>query len=281
MTNFGNELFLLMANLSQYKNRQTVLRIFVEALNELYPHLELSYSEKINNQKLWKEEICTADYQFGYLHASNEPREEELAQIQNATQMVGVILQNIKQQELLSNEKLQIKQQVDKRTSELKEKNEHLKKSNELIVQKEQHFRLLVDNAPDAIFIQTNWKFQYINKKALELFGATNSEQLIGEPILNRFPSEFHEQIKRRIKGLNEKKEKQNQTELICIKLDGTKTDIETSGIPFTYNNQKGALVFARDITERKKVEKALYESNKRLESFLLISQRISASAYD
>ncbi|MGM0497386.1 MAG: hypothetical protein ACQESJ_05670, partial [Bacteroidota bacterium] len=66
MTDFGNELFLLMANLSQYKNKQTVLRIFVESLNELYPHLELSFSEYSDDQKPWEAEIHTTNDQFGF-----------------------------------------------------------------------------------------------------------------------------------------------------------------------------------------------------------------------
>jgi PAS domain S-box-containing protein len=194
------------------------------------------------------------------------------------------ITERKKNEEKIKNQNKKYKQLYN----ELKKYSEQLQKSNELIAQKEQHFRLLVDNAPDAIFIQTNWKFQYVNKKALELFGATNSEQLIGKPILNRFHPDFHEQIKERIKGLNEEKEKQDQAELVCIKLDGTETDVETSGIPFTYYNQDGALVFARDITDRKKAEETLKESQERFKalfyensSVLIIVDPDTGNIYD
>jgi PAS domain-containing protein len=36
----------------------------------------------------------------------------------------------------------------------------------------EKRFRLVVDNAPDAIFIQTNHRFAFLNKAALKLFKA-------------------------------------------------------------------------------------------------------------
>jgi signal transduction histidine kinase len=44
--------------------------------------------------------------------------------------------------------------------------------------------------------------------------------------------------------------------EEIHIKLDGTEVAVEVTAVPINYNNMDGAMVFTRDITERKKIEK-------------------------
>jgi len=48
------------------------------------------------------------------------------------------------------------------------------------------------------------------------------------------------------------------------LRCDGTVIEAEVSAVPFTYRNEAGALVFARDITERKKAMEALRESEER-----------------
>jgi PAS domain S-box-containing protein len=42
------------------------------------------------------------------------------------------------------------------------------------------------------------------------------------------------------------------------IRMDGTPVDVEVNAVPYNYQGQDGALVFVRDITERKRAENAL-----------------------
>jgi len=119
----------------------------------------------------------------------------------------------------------------------------------------EERFRTLVENAPDAVFVQTRRKFNYVNKAALALFGAENAEQLLGMPIFDRFHPDFHDQVDKRMRTLNEKREKVPIMEEICLKLDGTPVAVEISAAPLNYRGYPGSIVFARDITVRKQVE--------------------------
>lgn len=129
----------------------------------------------------------------------------------------------------------------------------------------EDYFKFLMDNAPDSIFIQTNWKFSYLNKNAVKLFGANSPRELIGTPVLERIKADFKKKAETRIRGLNEKKEIQDSQELVFLRLDGTHVSVETTGIPFNFKGLVGALVFVRDITERRNtqqiLEKALAKS--------------------
>jgi PAS domain S-box-containing protein len=63
--------------------------------------------------------------------------------------------------------------------------------SENALAESEQRFRLVVESAPDAIFIHTNQNFTYVNHAALKLFGAESEKQLLGTPILERIHPDF------------------------------------------------------------------------------------------
>lgn len=119
----------------------------------------------------------------------------------------------------------------------------------------EARFRLLIESAPEAIFIQTGGEFKFLNHFAVSLFGADSVDELLGTPVMNRFHPDYHDIIRKRIIQLNEGKESVPSNEEIFVKLDGTPVDVDVTAVPLHYKNLDGALVFARDITERKKLE--------------------------
>lgn len=119
----------------------------------------------------------------------------------------------------------------------------------------EERFRLLIESAPEAIFIQAGGEFKFLNHFAVSLFGADSEEQLLGTPVMDRFHPDYHDIIRKRISQLNEGKKAVPVNEEIFVKLDGTPVDVDVTAVPLHYKNLDGALVFARDITERKKLE--------------------------
>jgi PAS domain S-box-containing protein len=119
MNNYTNNLLDLMANLSRYKNKKTVLKLFIESLNQFFPRLEISLSEKSGHGK--KEiEIGAPEHQFGILILEKEPEKKEEAQLTNAARMVGIILDNLRQNNKLESE-------IEQRARELKESEENLR----------------------------------------------------------------------------------------------------------------------------------------------------------
>jgi len=144
------------------------------------------------------------------------------------------------------------------------------KLTEEKLRESEERFRLLVENAPEGIFIQTQGQFAYINKAALKMFAAT-AEQLLGQPILTRFHPDYHTVIQERVRLLNEERKEAPPMEQKYLKLDGTSFDVEVSAVPFLYKNRQGALVFFQDITERKLAEEALKESELRYRELSIV----------
>ena len=138
------------------------------------------------------------------------------------------------------------------------------KQAEEQLQESEETFRAIVEGAPDALFVQTGGLFAYVNNQALQLFGAESEEQLLGKPVMDRFHPRFHEIVGERIRLLNVDKKKAPALEQVYLRMDGSEIHVEVSAVPIRFINQDGALVFARDITERKQAESALIKSEER-----------------
>ena len=127
----------------------------------------------------------------------------------------------------------------------------------------EERFRTLVEGAPDAIFVQTEKTFAYLNAAAVELFGASSAEQLLGQPVMERFHPSFREAVRARIAQLNRHKQRVPLLEEIYLRLDGTEVPVEVAAVPTVYDGKDGAIVFVRDTTERKNLQAQLAQAQK------------------
>jgi PAS domain S-box-containing protein len=119
----------------------------------------------------------------------------------------------------------------------------------------DERFHLLVDSAPDTIYIQTGGNFIYINAAGLTLFGAQGTSQLLGQPVVQRFHPDYREQVLSRIKTLNDDHQSVPLVEERIVRFNGEAVDVEVSAVPFLYQNEHGGLVFVRDISERKQAQ--------------------------
>ncbi len=119
----------------------------------------------------------------------------------------------------------------------------------------EERFRLIVEAAPDPIFIQTDGKFVYVNKKFVKLLKAKDENELLNKSILDFIHPESKGKASERIQRINEFRESVTDLAELRFKTpDGTELWIETVGQPIEYEGKKSGLVFIRDITNRKKV---------------------------
>jgi len=135
--------------------------------------------------------------------------------------------------------------------------------------QSEKQFRELADHAPDAIFIETREQFVYGNDAFCRLIGAPSYRELLGRSVYDVFPSGDHALVKERIRLLNSEHQPVPITERKYLRLDGTPVDVEITAVPFKYQGEQGALVFARDIGERKAAEESLKLSEERFRSIV------------
>jgi PAS domain S-box-containing protein len=139
------------------------------------------------------------------------------------------------------------------------------KRMEEELKQSEARFRMVVESSPDAVFVRSgSGLFVYLNHAAVSLFGAASADQLIGRQVTDRIPPDEHASFAERIRLINEG-HAVPMLERTYLRIDGSPISVEVSAVPFRFEGTNGALVFARDITERKRAEQALRESERSL----------------
>ena len=140
----------------------------------------------------------------------------------------------------------------------------HLKHAEEILQESEEKFRLLIENAPDGIYLHMDGRFLYLNPAALNLFGADTADPLIGSSIMDRYSPDYHGTIAERLRELYEKRNTLQIMEQVYLRLDGSSVPVEAHAVPITYKGKPAGLTFARDISDRRRAQTALQESEAR-----------------
>ena len=151
-------------------------------------------------------------------------------------------------------------------------------KAEKALRESESRFRLLIENAPDGIFVQTQGRFAYLNRAALCIYGARSAAELIGKPFLNFIHPDSRDAVRERARLVTEEKKQIPPQDQVHLRLDGTTIDVSVSVVPIRYEGLDGGLVFVRDNAERKEAEKALRESERRYRS--LFENMLEGYAY-
>ncbi len=149
------------------------------------------------------------------------------------------------------------------------------KRARRALRESEERFRKLVEFSPDAMYAHSEGRIVLANQAAARLLRAEQPEQLIGREVLDVIAPEFHDRVSARIAQLYEGSRGTPLVEQEYLRLDGTRVSVEVSAAPFTYAGRPAAQVVVRDITERKRAEQALRESEQR-QQFALAASRLA-----
>ncbi len=144
-----------------------------------------------------------------------------------------------------------------------------LKLSEAALRESEERYRKLVEFSPDAISIHSEGKIVFINVAGAKLLGAVNPEQLIGKSVIDFVHPDYQEIARERIRLMREEGKNVSPIEEKFIKLDGSVMDVEVIAMPFTYQGKPGIQVIIRDITNRKRAEEALKQSEEKYHTLI------------
>lgn len=136
------------------------------------------------------------------------------------------------------------------------------KQAIEEIVLREEVYRRLVEDSPDAIAISVGRQWKYINQSLVELFGGERKEQLLAIPSYDFVHPDYVEMNKSRMDQV-EVGGTAALTEQVLLKLNGEPFCAETISIPTIYHGEHAVHTLIRDVTQKKEEQSLLLQMEK------------------
>ncbi|MBC8440691.1 MAG: PAS domain S-box protein [Deltaproteobacteria bacterium] len=134
------------------------------------------------------------------------------------------------------------------------------KRVDEALQESEDKYRIVVENATDAILVAQDGVTKFSNRRAEELTGYS-AEELSNTPFIDFVHPNDKETVldryRRRLKGENPV----NIYSFRIIHKSGLEKTVQINAVLFQWEDRPATLIFLRDITDRKKSENALRES--------------------
>ncbi len=145
------------------------------------------------------------------------------------------------------------------------------KLAEEALRESEERYRTLVDNSLTAVFVVQDDRFIFINDRLCEMSGFTR-EEFLGMSFLSVLHPDDRERIEEIVNERLQHPGSRGQSQFRTIIKDGGIRWVETHGANIQFQGRPALLVNLLDITERKRMEEALRESEQKYRSLVEIT---------
>lgn len=137
--------------------------------------------------------------------------------------------------------------------------------AEEALKESEARYRQLVDVSPIAIAVVVDGQYVFVNQEAVKMEGAEDAKDILGlrpeEVIEPAYGSVAEELV---WQPLSEGRSVPPVELRMRRRSDGTVRDVEVAATPVTHQGQRAAQLVIRDITDRKRAQQKLVESEER-----------------
>ena len=200
----GNDLFLLLLNLSQMQSRDAIMALFLESLGALFAPVAFAHADREPDGSGPSFAITTRKSAYGFVVPSTGTTlsGEDRSSLSNAAQMLAIMLERLDFEANLEKERMSISRIAEDRLSELERAVEHLrqsrnayinlaedqdreianrKKVEEALRESEETYRALVDGLPDIVMrFDRAGRHLFVSDKVRETVGL-EAGKLIGK----------------------------------------------------------------------------------------------------
>jgi PAS domain S-box-containing protein len=138
-----------------------------------------------------------------------------------------------------------------------------LEAANAELRESEMRYRQLVELSPDGIMLHRDGTIDYANAAMAALLGEHSGRELIGSPVLALVPADRQEATAARIRRIQSGEEPLHLIEQTLRRADGSTIQVETIAMRFFAEGRPNVLSIVRDVTDRKRLEDQLRQSQK------------------
>jgi len=139
-----------------------------------------------------------------------------------------------------------------------------IKNREQTLIDSERHHRDLIERAPVAIYVHRNNIVLYANSTTATMLGYDRVEQVIGKNIFELIHPDHHRLARVRIEQVIARDEALTQVDMKFSRADGSIIYTEAQVSPVTFDDQPALESILRNITARRRTERALMESEQR-----------------
>ena len=125
----------------------------------------------------------------------------------------------------------------------------------------EARFRFLVEAAPDGVVILVRGMIVFMNPRAAVLLGAETPDRAIGKPVVSFLPPEDARRTGERIADMFRTGKEMPPEEYRTLADPNRIVEIKSTFC--TWEGQAGVIAFARDVTERKRLQQRLVDADR------------------
>jgi len=260
-TNLAYDLFLLMFNLTQLHNKEKIIELFIESMQEIFKPVVFNYSLNTEQSSDNIFEIRTRKFKYGVIVADGPlPTDRDLCiLITNSIQMLALTLEHLDYEQTLENERNVYEVNANTSLEELSDEIDRRKETEKELLLK----NLVFDESIAAISIaDKSGILRQANASFVKTWGYNSKEEVIGRSNVEFVRSET--ELSEIISSLDETG--QWNGEYTALKKDGT--TFYANGLATVIRNEHGEIIgyqsSVQDITERKKTEEASRENEER-----------------
>lgn len=139
-----------------------------------------------------------------------------------------------------------------------------IKNSEQALRDSERHHRDLVERAPVAIYVHRNQIILYANAMTAQMLGYESPNLLLGKNIFDLIHPDHHRLAETRMHSLQSGRSELPQVDMKFKRADGSAIYTEAQVAKIEFDGQPALESILRDITARRRTERALMESELR-----------------